>query len=766
MIYKSFNDDWLFESRNGKRKVTLPHDAMLEEKRYAKGYEFSGNAYFDGGYYIYTKEFNLTKDYKNKKIFLEVLGCYPNASIILNEKELNKYDNGYSTYLVDLTNNLLFDEVNVLKIICDNTLMPNSRWYSGAGLYRGLNLLIGNNDYILNNELKINVLNYNPLTIFYDVKYVGCNDLNVKFEIYDNDKLVKSINGSSNTLELDLKLWSDVNPYLYKIKVLLEKNNEVLDTYSFDYGFRHLEFNTNGLFVNGIKTILKGACLHHDNGILGAKSYFDIEYRKLEVLKSYGFNAIRSSHNPSSKTLLDACDKLGIYVMDELSDMWYNHKNPYDYATYFEANYMKDLKLMIEKDYNHPSVILYSLGNELSEPTSDSILGIKILNDMVTYIHENDYRKSTLGINFTNLPRPELDKYKQDARMFEIYENKDSVCDEFNEVVVTLGESMADISIKEDSERVAHKALELLDVAGYNYAYKKYYKDDLEHKDRIIVGTETMCKDIYQNKKIMDEIPRVIGDFIWTGIDYLGEVGVGGYNNEKYFSKPYPWILANAGALDLLYMPTGEAALAKISYGKSNLLIFTRMPKEDETLSGWRWTNSLNTYSYGNNLNKKVIVEVFSNYPVVELFLNNKSLGKKEVTKGYVTYEIEYIPGVLKAIGFDSESNIKEEYTLKTVSESKLSLRLDYKGSELSLLYIEYKDKDGIIDTLKSNEIKIDVEGGILLGFGSANPITENNYLSNITNMYKGQALAIIKNTDKNCKVKVSSNDDLKTIII
>ena len=765
MIYKSFNDDWLFESRNGKRKVTLPHDAMLEEKRYGKGYEFSGNAYFDGGYYTYTKEFTLDKSYKNKKIFLEVLGCYPNASIILNEKEINEYNNGYSTYLVDLTNNLLFDEVNVLKIICDNTLMPNSRWYSGAGLYRGLNLLIGNNEYILNNELKINVINYNPLTISYDVKYVGGNDLNVKFEIYDNDKLVKSINGKSNELELDLKLWSDINPYLYQIKVILEKNNEVIDTYSFNYGFRHLEFSTNGLFVNGVKTILKGACLHHDNGILGAKSYFDIEYRKLEVLKSYGFNAIRSSHNPASRSLLDACDKLGIYVMDELSDMWYNHKNTYDYATYFEANYMKDLKLMIEKDYNHPSVILYSLGNELSEPTSDSILGIKILNDMVTYIRENDYRKSTLGINFTNLPRPELDEYKKKARMFEIYENKDSVCDEFNEVVVTLGESMADISIKEDSERVANKALELLDVAGYNYAYKKYFKDDLEHKERIIVGTETMCKDIYQNKKIMDELPRVIGDFIWTGIDYLGEVGVGGYNNERYFSKPYPWILANAGALDLLYMPTGEAALAKIAYGMANLLVFTRIPKEDETLSGWRWTNSLNTYSY-DSINKKVIVEVFSNYKTVELFLNNKSLGKKEVTKGYVEYEILYTPGVLKAIGYDIDSNIKEEYILKSVSESKLSLRLDYKGSELSLLYIEYKDKDGIIDTLKSDEIKIDVEGGLLLGFGSANPITENNYLSNVTNMYKGQALAIIKNIDKNCKVSVSSINDIKTIII
>ena len=641
MIIKSFNDHWLFESKGVSKYVELPHDAMLEEKRYAKDFMYSGNAYFDGGFYTYKKTFSLPNEFKDKKVFLEVLGCYPNCKIILNENTVYGYNNGYQVYYVDLTDYILFGNSNELVIECDNTLVPNSRWYSGAGLYRGLNLWISNQSYIIPESVKINVLDHKPLTISYELDYVGKN-LDVTFNVYDGNQLIKSINGKKNMLNLDCKLWSDLDPKLYQIQIELKNKEEILDTITFDYGFRHLEYTTKGLFVNGIKTILKGCCLHHDNGIVGARSYFDMEYHKLEVLKEYGFNAIRSSHNPASKSLLDACDKLGFYVMDELCDMWYYHKNPYDYALYFEANYMKDLKLMIDKDYNHPSVIMYSLGNELGEPTSDSELGLKILKDMTDYIHQNDYRKSTLGINFTNLPREELNMHKAKARMFEVYENKDSLCDDYNEVIVTLGEAMANIACAEDSERVSVEAFKLLDLAGYNYAYKRYALDDEIHKERIIVGTETMAHDVYQNYHLMQKYPRVIGDFIWTGIDYLGEVGIGGYGNERYFAKPYPWILANGGALDLLYSPTGEAGLAKITYTDSDLLIYTRMPKDDETLSAWRWTNSIPTYSYGNNLGKKVVVEVYSKYPFVELFVNGNSKGIKEVTKGYVEYDITY----------------------------------------------------------------------------------------------------------------------------
>lgn len=765
MIIKSFNDHWLFESKGVSKYVELPHDAMLEEKRYAKDFMYSGNAYFDGGFYTYKKTFSLPNEFKDKKVFLEVLGCYPNCKIILNENTVYGYNNGYQVYYVDLTDYILFGNSNELVIECDNTLVPNSRWYSGAGLYRGLNLWISNQNYIIPESVKINVLDHKPLTISYELDYVGKN-LDVTFNVYDGNQLIKSINGKKNMLNLDCKLWSDLDPKLYQIQIELKNKEEVLDTITFDYGFRHLEYTTKGLFVNGVKTILKGCCLHHDNGIVGARSYFDMEYHKLEVLKEYGFNAIRSSHNPASKSLLDACDKLGFYVMDELCDMWYYHKNPYDYALYFEANYMKDLKLMIDKDYNHPSVIMYSLGNELGEPTSDSELGLKILKDMTDYIHQHDYRKSTLGINFTNLPREELNMHKTKARMFEVYENKDSLCDDYNEVIVTLGEAMANIACAEDSERVSVEAFKLLDLAGYNYAYKRYALDDEIHKERIIVGTETMAHDVYQNYHLMQKYPRVIGDFIWTGIDYLGEVGIGGYGNERYFAKPYPWILANGGALDLLYSPTGEAGLAKITYTDSDLLIYTRMPKDDETLSAWRWTNSIPTYSYGNNLGKKVVVEVYSKYPFVELFVNGNSKGIKEVTKGYVEYDITYEPGTLTAKGYNLNKEFVKEEKLSTVSDSKLSLEVEYVGKDLVLVNVFYKDKNGIIDTMKEEAITVSVDGANLLGIGSANPKTEDNYLSNTCHTWKGMARIALKKSLSNIHVKVASSLEEATLDI
>ena len=261
----------------------------------------------------------------------------------------------------------------------------------------------------------------------------------------------------------------------------------------------------------------------------------------------------------------------------------------------------------------------------------------------------------------------------------------------------------------------------------------------------------------------MKKYPRVIGDFIWTGIDYLGEVGIGGYGNERYFSKPYPWILANGGALDLLYQPTGEAALAKVVYGDSNLLIFTRMPKDDETLSAWRYTNSTDTYSY-NEIGKNVVVEVYTKYPKVELFINDKSLGIKDVTKAYVTYELPYEKGILKAIGYDKDLNIKEETILQSAKEAKMNLSLDYVGNDLAIIYLKYIDSNGIIDTTIEDELSVSVFGATLLGFGSANPKTLDNYLSNKCHTWKGMAMIIIKKESSDILVSVKSNTDEKTI--
>lgn len=765
MILKEFNDKWTF-IRNGKEKIVdLPHDAMLEEGRSKDGMCGGGGAYFNGGFYTYKKSFIVPKEFSNNTFFLHILGAYRNSKVYLNDKELVSHNYGYTDFFVELTNDLIFGSSNTITITVDNSLVPNSRWYSGSGLYRGVELYIGGKYHFNISELRFNTISINPTILKYNLSHTGDN-LKTIIEVYDGNTLISKGNNSCGELKLDVIPWSLENPKQYDIKLFLLDDSNIIDTYSFKYGFRTIKYSPLGFFLNGVKTILKGACLHHDNGILGAVSLYDAEYKRLKLLKDAGFNAIRSSHNPASDTLLKACDDLGILVMDELTDMWIYHKTEYDYATEFEHNCINDLKSMIDKDYNHPSVIMYSLGNELASPTILDERGFKILNKLVNFIHENDYRPSTMGVNFTNLARKELANHKKKYKMDEVYSNSDEVVDEYNDIIVKFGDAMADIACAKDSEECSIETFKLLDLAGYNYAYKRYELDNKIHPERIIVGTETMCKDIYNNFERMNKYSQVIGDFIWTGIDYLGEVGVGAYfDYDHHFAKPYPWILANAGAFDLIGIPTGEALLAGVTYGKYSLKIATYLYDEKETKSAWRWTNSRETYTYGReNVGKKVIVEVYSKYPYVELFLNDKSLGRNKVVGGYTTYELNYELGTIKALGISDE--VKEEVELSSVSSSNLTLRKDFSGKDLTYIYIEYKDKNGYIDTQRNDLLTSNIEGGEVLGFGSANPITLDDYKSNSVHAFLGRAMLVARKKEKCAIITIKDKNEEKNITI
>ena len=767
MIRKSFNDNWTFIKNGEEVKVNLPHDAMIYEKRSDSGKTGVGGAYFEGGFYTYKKSYMVPEELKDNTVYLEVLGAYRNSKVYLNGILLNEHKYGYTPYFVELTENLKYGSANTFEITCDNTEVPNSRWYSGAGLYRGLNLIIGGKTHFDIENIKVMTLSINPITIKYEAPHTGNKTIKVEIEIYDSNTLIKKDSGVSKMLNVDAKLWDTTNPKMYQIKFTLFDGNTILDSYTMDYGFRTISYSTNGFFLNGEKTILKGACIHHDNGILGAISLYDAEVKKLKTLKKAGFNAIRSAHNPASDALLKACDDLGFLVMDELTDMWLYHKTPYDYATDFKYNYMDDLKAMVKRDYNHPSVIMYSLGNELASPTSYNKEALKILKDLVDYIHEYDYRPSTMAINFTNLERPELMSHKKKWRMDEVYSNSDTLVDDYNDVIVKLGLGMAEIACAKDSEDCSIETFKILDLAGYNYAYKRYELDNKIHKDRIIVGTETMNKDVYENYKRMQMYPQVIGDFVWTGIDYLGEVGIGGYYSfDHHFEKRYPWILANGGAFDLLGNPTGEAFLAGITYGTYRLKIATQKVLEDEVLSAWRYTNTRETYSYKKeDIGKLIRAEVYSIYPYTELFLNGKSLGRKENTLGYTTYEFLYEEGTLKAVGSSNNNDTNSEVCiLKSAEESKLNLRVDYKGKDITYIYAEYKDLYGTIDTKREDLLTAKIEGGIILGFGSANPVTEDNYTFNTCHAWMGVAQIIIKKTDKNTILSISDSSFTETI--
>ena len=338
--------------------------------------------------------------------------------------------------------------------------------------------------------------------------------------------------------------------------------------------------------------------------------------------------------------------------------------------------------------------------------------------------------------------------------MMEVYTNSDEIVDDYNQIVTRFGYGMAEIACQEDSERVSIDTFKVLDLAGYNYAYKRYELDSKIHPERIIVGTETMCEDIYKNYERMKKYPQVIGDFIWTGIDYLGEVGIGGYYDyDHHFQKPYPWILANGGAFDLLGYPTGEAYLAMITYGKATLELASYIYDENETKSAWRWTNSRNTYTYKDDvIGKDIVVEVYSKYPIVELFVNGKSLGKKEIVNGFTTYKFPYEKGCLKALAIQ-DNQVVEEKILATSMESKLTSRIEYSGSDITYIYFEYKDSKNTIDTTREDLISVSITGGKLLGIGSANPKTEDNYIKNEAHAFLGAAMIAVKKTEKDTHV-------------
>ena len=276
-----------------------------------------------------------------------------------------------------------------------------------------------------------------------------------------------------------------------------------------------------------------------------------------------------------------------------------------------------------------------------------------------------------------------------------------------------------------------------------------------------------MCEDIYKNYERMKKYPQVIGDFIWTGIDYLGEVGIGGYfDHDHHFQKPYPWILANGGAFDLLGYPTGEAYLAMVTYGKATLELASYIYDEDETKSAWRWTNSRNTYTYKDDvIGKDIVVEVYSIYPIVELFVNGKSLGKKEIVNGFTTYKFPYEKGSIKAIGY-KDNKAFEEKILATSMESKLTARIDYSGKELTYIYFEYKDSKNTIDTTKEDLISVSITGGNLLGIGSANPRTEDNYISSEAHAFLGACMIAVKKIEKETHVIARDSKDTVEITI
>ena len=753
-----FNSDWVYKGMN----ITLPHDSMITEARRKDAESGGGCAYFVGGVYEYEKTFTAPLEWAEKDISLQFEGVYRNAKVYVNGVEAGGAAYGYIPFFVTLTN-LKYGEENTVKVVADNSKQPNSRWYSGGGIYRPVWLWECEKEGLTCECIKITTLSYAPAQI--KVQSID----GAKVEIIDNGKVIASGEGAEIKIDIpEAMLWSDESPYLYSCRVSVGK-----DMAEEKFGIRKMEWSNKGLFVNGQETLLRGGCIHHDNGILGAATYEESEWRRVRLLKEAGYNALRISHNPASTAILEACDYYGMYVIDEMWDMWYSLKSKYDYAKDFMANYKKDIEAVVNRDFNHPSVIMYSIGNEVSEPSSSK--GVELAKEMIGLFHILDSsRPVTAGMNLMIISRAAKGNavYTEDGEGganadAEKMQGMNSLM--FNMITNIIGSSMNKAANSKKADEITTPVLDALDIAGYNYASGRYPLEGKAHPERIIFGSETFPQDLYKNWKMVKKYPYLIGDFMWTAWDYLGESGAGAWAysaDGKGFQKPYPWLLADMGAMDILGNSNGELFWAQAVWG---LLEQPKMavrpvnhPGVRPVKSSWRGTNAIPCWSWSKCEGNKAIVEVYFDCAYAELYLNNKKIGKKKAKECRVIFKTKYQSGKLEAVCFDHSGKELGRCTLSTINANEINVSFEKKEAYSGeILYVPVHIGDG--DEVQGNSdrmLTVTVDGGELLGFGSANPRTEERYHTGSFTTYYGRAQAIVRaGNSGNVKVKVSDGE-------
>lgn len=779
MEKKSFNTRWTFYKENDEKnakKVTLPHDAMIYEDRAKDSPAGAACGYFKGGKYYYEKTFTAPEEWKNKTVILEFEGVYQKAAVTLNGTELYRNVYGYSNFFVQMDPALNFGEENTLMVEADNSNCPNSRWYSGSGIYRNVKLYVGEKEHIVPDSVYVNA---NEEGHAYIQGEVTDGD-QIRFTISCKDQApceattqVKDGKFSAEMIVENAKLWDDEHPNLYELKITLFKDQKEVDVQTQQFGFRTIRWSSeNGLTINGRKVLLRGSCIHHDNGILGAAAYDEAEIRKIRLHKDAGFNAIRSSHNPCSKTMLEACDKYGIYVMDEFADHWLIHKNPYDYAdTDFKNNWEKDLGAMIRKDYSHPSVIMYSIGNEISE------LGIKAGADMAVkmkqYVKDIDpTRAVTAGINLMLATMAAKGKGmygNEDSKKNTGNQSMDNVPTSafFNMLMNHMGDIMDKMASKKGADKVTELIDGALDINGYNYATSRYISEGKKYPGCVIVGSETLPRSIYRNWKLVESLPYLVGDFVWTGWDYLGESGLGTvqYKSEKNNGRLI--ISGGAGLIDICGKMRPEMEWSRMLWHMTDTPEISVEPMthagDSGSVSMWRDTDGVASWNWPGCEGRKNKVRVYATGDYVELIVNDKSYGKKK-TKEYKAEfkKVTYNPGKIIARSYSSDGTLLGEKTLMTddgatrfkVRQSKD--KLVGNGEDLLYIDIDLVGNEGRTKSSCDQTITIEATGaGELIALGSARPAPIESFTGNSHTTYLGKAQAVIRSKEEQGNVKI-----------
>ena len=734
-----FDFGWQFTHNGKTQTVDLPHDwDIFEGPNSGKGATGTGGGWFKAGKGEYRKTFK-TPDSELVKLHFE--GVYQKAEVYVNGQKAGQHHYGYTPFTVDVTPYLYKEKrENEVVVKVDNSEQPNCRWYSGSGIYRHVWLETMPALHIAENGVFVTTpeVSADKALVLVDVTVQNESqaDRNATVVVGGAHLMVAVKAGESKTVTTTLyvnnpRLWSPENPTLYEAKVKLKEAGNVIDNATAKYGIRTFSFDAeNGFVLNGQKVLINGACVHHDDGVLGAMAFDAAEIRKVCQMKEVGFNLIRTSHNPTTRAFLDACDSIGMLVIDEAFDGWRTQKNPYDYSTVIDSCFREDIHAMVLRDRNHPCVISWSIGNEVIE--RKDIRVVYTARQMKKAIHEHDKT------------RPVTEALCAWDRDWEIYDPH----------------------------------AEVLDVVGYNYMIFKHASDHERDPKRVLWQTESYPRDAFRNWTVSHDFPYVVGDIVWTGLDYLGESGIGRnyYKGERegesWIEGGQPeWHGAPCGDVDITGWRKPISHYREMLWNQDTpLYMAVREPNNyhgDIKTTMWSVWPTWESWTWPGWEGKPVEVEVYTHQPEVKLYLDDQLVGTKQVsrdTEFKAVFTVPYKAGTLRA---EASS---ESVTLRTAGEPvRLRLTPDHpvmaaNGQSLTFVTVEVLDKQGTPVPEVAIDCEATVKGaGTLLAFASADLKDTEPYTSPRVKTWKGRALLVIRSTQKKGSVSVTIKSALPT---
>ncbi len=769
-----FNRGWTCRPLAGETEpcsVLLPHDAMRTEPRVPDSLGEGNIGWFAAGDYLYRKVFTLPEELRGCHLELQFEGVYHDPEITVNGRKAEAPPYGYTDFAVGLDGLLLEGAENEITVIARNADQPNSRWYSGTGIYRPVWLWAGGARRILRDGIRVTTLSVSPKRIRVELAVAGSGP--AEMEVLDGTKILaraaaEAVNGQA-AAELEVEqadLWSPGHPALYTLRASFGD-----DRAETAFGIRTLDWNPEqGLAVNGERIVLRGACIHHDNGVLGACTFPEAEERRVRILKEAGYNAIRSAHNPASRYLLDACDRLGMLMMDEYVDCWYMHKTEHDYASHVMQWWKKDLRSLVDKDYSHPCVIMYSTGNEVAESAQEK--GIRLQQEFTAYLHEIDpTRPVTCGINifFNFLSSVGLGVYsdKKAEKQAKAAEagakkpqrpagKKKSVGSEFfNNMAAKLGTDFMKFGAwLPPCDWKTRDVFAAMDIAGYNYGNWRYRKDCRKYPRRLILGSETLIGDARSFWQLSKTHPQIVGDFVWAGWDYIGECGgdspeYGSYRTDR----PEDRIRGGTCRIDVTGKLTPEADYTRVCFDlEPNPRLAVVPPGEEEkpVLTGWQLTRAVRSWSWPGCEGKEAQVEVYSAAKKVRLLLNGEEVGTKTVPDNCrIVFRMPYRPGELRAVSLDADGRETGSGCLRTAGDETL-LRLEpetesCRPGEMVYLRMRYTDRSGEIKPLERHTVRVEAENAEVHGTANGCTYFRGNYAQRSVPVYFGEAQAVVR---------------------